>query len=207
MPFEKINIILMANPDIAIPCLEFIKNHSKLNLTQVITAKAKPFGRKKELKDPDIAQYAKNHQIKLLQTDNINKEKDWIEESKSLNPFLILVFAYGQFLKEEILELPQLGIFNIHTSLLPELRGAAPIQHALLHGKKITGISIQKMVKKMDAGDIFYDEEIPIYPYEKHEDLYLKLKYMAPLVFARFLDGLLTDTLKIKKQNEQIICN
>jgi methionyl-tRNA formyltransferase len=106
------------------------------------------------------------------------------------------------FLGEKILSLPKIGCFNIHTSLLPKYRGAAPIQYALLNGDKTSGVSIQKMVKKMDAGDVAISDEMPIYSYENAGLLSTRLKFQAALSLATLLDQILNQKVRYQTQDE-----
>jgi methionyl-tRNA formyltransferase len=159
---KKLRTIFLGTPDFSIPVLEMLTNHHNIELVQVITMPDRPAGRGQEMQSPPVAMFAKEKKIPLLQTENINKEEAFFENFNSTNTDLIIVLAFAQFLGTKILALPKLGCFNIHTSLLPKYRGAAPIQYALWNGDKSTGVSIQKMVKKMDAGDLAHSHPLPI---------------------------------------------
>ncbi len=159
---KKIKSVFFGTPDFSVPCLELLHNHPNIDLQYVISMPDRKAGRGMELKSPAVIEYAKKNKIPFFQTENINQEEAFLEKLKKNDIDLFIVLAFAQFLKQPVLDLPQLGCFNIHTSLLPKYRGAAPIQYALLNGDSTTGVSIQKMVKKMDAGDIVHFQEINI---------------------------------------------
>src|SRR5699024_4909124 len=140
----------MGTPDFSVPILEQLIQ-SDYDVVLVVTQPDRPVGRKRELTPPPIKRTANKHQIPVFQPEKLADE---YEEILSYNPDLIITAAYGQLLPNELLEAPSFGCINVHASLLPELRGGAPIHYAILHGKKEIGISIMYMVEKLDAGDI-----------------------------------------------------
>jgi methionyl-tRNA formyltransferase len=178
---KKLNVVFCGTPDFSVPTLELLHNHPQINLCGVITMPDRPAGRGQELKSPPVAEFAKTHNIALYQVENINKEEEILVALEKLNLDFIMVLAFAQFLGSRILNAPKLGCFNIHTSILPKYRGAAPIQYALLNGDTSTGVSIQKMVKAMDAGDLVHFDELPIGPDENGESLYNRLKNQAAI--------------------------
>src|SRR5690606_29348747 len=119
-----------------------------------------------ELKSPEVIEFAKSKKIPYFQCENINKEPEFLTKLKNEELDFVVVLAFAQFLGADMLNMGSLGCFNIHTSILPKYRGAAPIQYALLNGDTQTGVSIQKMVKKMDAGDLVHYQELNIAPTE-----------------------------------------
>jgi methionyl-tRNA formyltransferase len=138
----------------------------------------------------------------FLQTENINAEVELLAQWREKKIDAIIVLAFAQFLKTEILALPIMGCFNIHTSLLPKFRGAAPIQYALLRNEKSTGVSIQKMVLKMDAGDLCSSKTLEIQPFDNTASLGAKLKFLAALCLEEFLILLKNNTATYTKQND-----
>jgi methionyl-tRNA formyltransferase len=199
---SKLNVIFMGTPDFSVPALELLYNHPMIHISYVISMPDRPAGRGQQLKSPEVIEYAKKHKITFFQTENINKEIDFLTKIKNEKIDLCIVLAFAQFLGKNILELPKLGCFNIHTSLLPKYRGAAPIQYALLNGDTSTGVSIQKMVKKMDAGDIAKFQEIAIHPTETGGQLYTRLKFQAALTLNEFIYDLIEDKIKYQIQDE-----
>jgi methionyl-tRNA formyltransferase len=199
---NKLKVIFMGTPDFSVPALDAIFNHSMVELLGVVSMPDRPSGRGQELKSPEVIEFCKSNQINFFQTENINKDLNWIEERPC---DLIVVLAFAQFLGEKILKHPRLGCFNIHTSLLPKYRGAAPIQYALLNGDDMTGVSIQRMVKKMDAGNIVYDRKCEIPSFMNGGQLYTRLKYLAAVSVGEFIDQLILNKLTNVIQNEDLV--
>lgn len=202
---KKLKTIFCGTPDFSLPALEILHHHHALDLCAVITMPDRPAGRGQELKSPPVALYAKENKLKLIQTENINKEEAILNELESQQIDLIVVLAFAQFLGNKILNLPKLGCFNIHTSLLPKYRGAAPIQYALLNGDTSTGVSIQKMVKKMDAGDVVHSFPMPIHPDETGGLLYSRLKFQAGISTNIFVNELINNKLIYTPQDESLV--
>lgn len=198
---KKLNVVFCGTPDFSVPTLELIHQHPNINLLGVITMPDRPAGRGQELKAPPVAEFAREHKIPLFQVENINKETDILAQLEKMDLDFILVLAFAQFLGSRVLNMPKLGCFNIHTSILPKYRGAAPIQYALLNGDKTTGVSIQKMVKEMDAGDLVHFQEMPIAPNETGGLLYTRLKFQAALSTNIMIESILLDTLTYTAQN------
>lgn len=200
--YKKLNIVYMGTPDFSIPALELLLHHPNVNVVEVISMPDRPSGRKQQLHHPPLIEFAKKNKISTFQTENINQEKEHLTQLKKKNIDAIIVLAFAQFLGDEILNLPQFGCFNIHTSLLPKYRGAAPIQFALLNNDKTTGVSIQKMVKKMDAGNIVSKLETSIAPNETGGQLTTRLKFLAALCLNDFLNKLMTNNISEEIQDE-----
>lgn len=198
---KKLNIVFLGTPDFSVPTLEALFNHPNVNLAWVITMPDRPAGRGQKLTAPPVAQFAKEKNIPLFQTENINKEKDFLNTLKSKNIDLFVVLAFAQFLKKDVLNLPKMGCFNIHTSLLPKYRGAAPIQYALLNGDEVTGVCIQKMVPQMDAGDLVYSQEVKIDPKENAGQLFERMKVLAAEGVKVFINKILSNTITYKTQD------
>jgi methionyl-tRNA formyltransferase len=197
---KKFKVAFCGTPDFAVPALDMLANHPHVELVHVISMPDRPAGRGMEMKSPEVIEYAKAKKIKFFQTENINKEPDFLKQLHSENLDFVVVLAFAQFLGSEMLNMAKLGCFNIHTSILPKYRGAAPIQYALLHGDIETGVSIQKMVKKMDAGDLVHFQTLSIAPTENGAQLYTRLKYQAALalndLIKKFIDNKITFTVQ-----------
>ena len=136
---DKLNVVFFGTPDFSVGCLKTLLENDNINISYVVTMPDRPAGRGKHLKSPPVADFAKEHSIPLLQTSDINKETEFLNELKSAGIDFYIVVAFAQFLSTSVLNIPRLGPFNIHTSELPKYRGAAPIQYALLNGDKRTG--------------------------------------------------------------------
>lgn len=200
---QKLKTLFFGTPDITLDVLEFLRQSPKISLDGIVTMPDRPAGRGKKLRSPEVAEFAKNNDIECFQTANINKEDELLKELESRQYDIIIVFAFAQFLSDRVLNLSKLGPFNIHTSLLPKYRGAAPIQYALLNGDKTTGVSIQKMVKKMDAGDIAHSKSITIEASDNGESLYKKLKTLSKEALSEFIDIIINGSLTLTSQNEK----
>lgn len=153
------NVVFMGTPDFAVPSLE---NIAKVHTVQaVFTQPDKPVGRKMILTPPDVKVCAEKLEIPVYQPVKL-KDSDSYEIIKELNPDVIVVVAYGQILPENILNIPKYGCINVHGSLLPKYRGAAPIQWSVLNGDKVTGVTTMYMEKGLDTGDILETKEYEI---------------------------------------------
>lgn len=198
-------IVFFGTPDFAVPTLEMLHNHPLVDIVGVVSMPDRPAGRGQQLQSPPVAAFAKTNSLPLIQTENINKESDWIQsiEIAKIDAFVVLAFA--QFLDGKLLAMPSRGCFNIHTSLLPKYRGAAPIQHALLNGDPSTGVSIQKMVKKMDAGNLVAEMPLIISQQETGGQLYTRLKFASALALNDFLFKLSTQNYQEREQDESLV--
>jgi methionyl-tRNA formyltransferase len=167
-----INIVFMGSPEFAIPVLNALARH--YHLVGVVTQPDKPAGRGKVLTPPPIKKVALELGLPTIQPKRL-REPDAVEQLKIWQPDLIVVAAFGQILKPEILDLPPLGCINVHASLLPRWRGAAPIQAAILIGDTITGVTIMRMDPGVDTGPFFGQRTIPIHPDDTAESLGIRL--------------------------------
>jgi methionyl-tRNA formyltransferase len=184
------SIIFAGTPEFATPSLEALVADPSFNVTLVISQPDKPVGRKQILTPPPVTLTAKRHGIPVLQPRDINKEL--LQEDRVCD-FLVTV-AYGQILSEEVLQMPRIAPVNVHASLLPKWRGASPMQQALLSKDAETGITIQKMVKALDAGDILSQESVSIAPDETIVSLHDTLAALGADLLVRTLKEPLTPT-------------
>ncbi len=200
---DKLKVVFFGTPEFSVPSLDVLYNSENIDLIKVVTMPDRPAGRGKKLQSPPVALYAKENNIPLHQTSNINNDLDLLNEIANADFFLVIAFA--QFLNDKVLNIPKLGCFNIHTSLLPKYRGAAPIQYALLNGDSVTGVTIQKMVKKMDAGDIAYSKEVDISDDDTSDTLFKKLEKEAAISLCEFIPLLRDNKITYKKQDESLV--
>ena len=166
-----LNIVFMGTPDFAKESLEALYNE-KYNIIAVITNPDRPKGRGMKMIASPVKEFATQNSIPVLQPDKISEIK---EELSELNPDLFCVVAYGKILPKDILDIPKLGSINVHGSLLPKYRGAAPIQWAVINGDKKTGITTMYMDAGMDTGDIILQEEVKIDEDETTGELWERL--------------------------------
>lgn len=187
---SKLNAVFMGTPEFCLPTLQILRSHPDIHLQYIVSMPDRKSGRGQKVQSPPVVQFAQSHKIPCFQTANINQEIEFLESLEAKNIDVIIVLAFAQFLGQKVLSLPKSACYNIHTSLLPKYRGAAPIQYALLNGDEKTGVSIQEMVKQMDAGDIVHSDTVKIHPRETGESLFTKLSYQAGLSCFHFIQNL-----------------
>lgn len=199
---KKFRVAFCGTPDFSVATLDLLSNHPHIDLRYVISMPDRPSGRGMDLKSPEVIEFAKAKKIPFFQCENINKEPEFLAKLKAEELDFVVVLAFAQFLGADMLNMGKLGCFNIHTSVLPKYRGAAPIQYALLNGDTETGVSIQKMVKKMDAGDLVHYHEVAIAPTENGGQLYTRLKFQAALAMNDFIVKILDNKVEYTPQDE-----
>ena len=180
-------IVFMGTPDFAKESLEAVYNAGH-EILGVVTNVDKPKGRGMKLVASPVKEFAIAKDLKIYQPEKVRKNIEFIEEIKNLNPDVICVVAYGKILPKEILEIPKLGCINVHGSLLPKYRGAAPIQWAVLNGEKTTGVTTMYMDIGMDTGDMILKSETEIGDNETTGELWERLSKLGA--------ELLVETLK-----------
>ena len=196
------NIVFMGTPDFALETLKQIHN-SGHNILAVVCQPDKQVGRGMKVQMPPTKEYAINNDIEVIQPNKIRNNEEFFEKIKSLKPDIIVVVAYGKILPQEILDIPKYGSMNVHGSLLPKYRGAAPIQWAIINGESVTGVTTMKMDAGMDTGDIYHTAEVPIEKDDTYGTLYEKLKILGAKLAVKTLDDILDGTIKAKKQPEE----
>ena len=169
-------IIFMGTPDFAKESLKAIYEAGH-NILAVVTNPDRPKGRGMKMLASPVKEYALEKELQILQPEKIKNNTEFINKIKELNPDVICVVAYGKILPKEILEIPEYGCVNVHGSLLPKYRGAAPIQWAVLNGDKTTGITTMYMDEGMDTGDMILKKEVEIKEDETTGELWNKLAY------------------------------
>lgn len=192
-------IVFMGTPDFSVPVLQQIINDG-YDVIGVVTQPDRPVGRKKILTPPPVKVEALKHDIPVFQPEKIRQEQE-LEKILSLKPDLIVTAAFGQILPNKLLESPKYGCINVHASLLPELRGGAPIHYAIIQGKQKTGVTIMYMVEKLDAGDILTSVEVPITEEDNVGTLFDKLSDAGAKLLSETLPLLLEGRLTPKPQN------
>lgn len=184
-------VVFMGTPDFAVPCLDMLVQQN-YDVVAVVTQPDRPKGRGQKLTSSPIKVRALEYGITVLQPVKI-KEYDTIVQLTALKPDLIVVVAFGQFLPEALLKLPPLGCINVHASLLPHYRGAAPIHWAVINGEKFTGVTTMYMDIGMDTGDMILKAETPINEYDTTGQLHDRLSQMGADILEKtirlILDG------------------
>ncbi len=195
------NIIFMGTPDFAKDSLEAIYN-AKHEILAVVTNPDKPKGRGMKMVASPVKQFAIEKDLKIYQPEKVKGNLEFIDEIKRLNPDVICVVAYGKILPKEILDIPKKGCINVHGSLLPKYRGAAPIQWAILNGDKITGVTTMYMDKGMDTGDIILKEEVQIGKDETTGELWDRLSKIGGEILVKTLQQVEEGIAPRQKQGE-----
>ena len=191
----------MGTPEISATVLEGIIS-SGYNVVAVIAQPDRPVGRKKILMPVPTKEVAIRHNIPVYQPIKIRKEYEFVKE---LNPDVIITLAYGQIVPQGLLDIPPLGCLNLHGSLLPKYRGAAPIQYALMNNDKVTGMTLMKMVKEMDAGEMYATEEVEIAEEDNSTSLFKKMGDAALRLILKELPNILEGKLVGVPQDESLV--
>ena len=195
------NIVFMGTPDFAIPSLNALAESGKYTVKAVYTQPDKPVGRKRVLTPPDVKVCALEHGYEVRQPESL-KGGEQAKAMAELEPDVIVVIAYGKLLPESILSVPKYGCINIHGSLLPKYRGAAPIQRAVIDGEKTTGVTSMLMDKGLDTGDMLISRSTQILPDETAGELFDRLSIMGADVLLETLDKLEKGEITPIKQDD-----
>ena len=180
-------IVFMGTPDFAKESLEAVYN-AGYEILGVVTNPDKPKGRGMKLVASPVKEYAISKNLKIYQPEKVRKNVEFIEEIKKLKPDVMCVVAYGKILPKELLDIPTLGCINVHGSLLPKYRGAAPIQWAVINGDKTTGITTMYMDVGMDTGDMILSKEVEIGDDETTGELWERLSKLGAELLVETLD-------------------
>lgn len=194
-------IVFMGTPDFAVPCLDILIKSEKTDVVAVYTRPDRKSGRGLKLKPTPVKELALQSGIKVFQPEKLSEPEN-LEILKKLNPDVICVVAYSQFLRKNILELPKYGCLNVHASILPRYRGAAPIQWALVKGERETGVSVMKMVKKMDAGAVYATRRTPITDEDNSQSVHERLSFMGAKLLMETLENIESGHAVAHEQNE-----
>ena len=160
-----------------------------VNIKLVLCQPDKPSGRNKKIKIGEVKKYSIENNLRILQPDKIMGNISIIEEIKKIKPDFIFVAAYGKILNKEVLDLPKFGSINVHSSLLPKYRGAAPVNWSIINGDKTTGVTIMKMDEGMDTGDIILSKKLDISAYDNVETLTEKLAIVGSNLIEIFINN------------------
>lgn len=196
---SPLNIVFAGTPAFGILCLDAIAS-SEHTLSAIYTQPDRPAGRGRQVQMSDVKAWALEHQIPVYQPLNF-KTQESIDTFAALKPDVMVVIAYGLILPKAILEIPRFGCVNVHASLLPRWRGASPIQHALLHGDKQTGVTIMQMDEGMDTGDMLAIESCTIQAHQTSQNLHDELAQLAVAPLLKTLDALTTQSVLPQKQD------
>lgn len=193
-------IVFMGTPDFAVPCLQSLID-DRNEIAAVFTQPDKPKGRGYTLTPPPVKELAVRYKIPVYQPVTF-KDGQAFEILKALAPEMIVVVAYGKILPKEVIDLPKFGCVNIHASLLPEYRGAAPIQQAVLDGRKETGVTAQQMDIGIDTGDILMKSVLPVGENETADELHDRLSLAGAELVVKVVHAAAEGTLVPEKQDD-----
>ena len=184
---EKPRLIFMGTPDFAVPALKALIDNG-YDIHAVVTQPDRPKGRGRKLSATPVKQLAQKNGLKVLQPETVSN-KEFYDILKGYSPDLIIVVAFGQILTKSILDIPRWGVINIHASLLPRYRGAAPIQRAILNNETVTGLTIMHMDEGLDKGDILFQKKLGILENENCGSLHDRLALMSEGMLVDFLQS------------------
>ena len=198
---KRFRVIFMGTPDFAVPCLARLVEIS--DVVAVVTQPDRPKGRGQKLLPPPVKVFAQEHGIAVYQPVRV-KAPDFVDVLRGLAPDLIVVVAFGRILSKEILSLPPLGCINVHASLLPRYRGAAPMQWAIVRGEKETGVTTMFMDEGLDTGDMLMRETLPITQAMTAAELHDAMMKLGADVLERTIFSLSEGTLKRTPQDDAL---
>lgn len=197
-------VVFMGTPDFAVPALQALIDASDFAVVGVVTQPDRPAGRGKQLQQSPVKELALQHGIEVFQPEKLRGEEA-MAKLRSWYPHFHIVAAYGQILKQAVLDLPEFGSINVHASLLPRWRGAAPIQAAILAGDAVTGITIMQMDAGLDTGPMLSWESVEILPYDTGETLHNKLAAIGGPLLVKTLRGFLTGEILPQQQDDRLV--
>ena len=183
----NLKIVFAGTPEISSVVLKKLLEHFQINL--VLTQPDRPRGRGKKVQVSPVKELVLQHSIEILQPQSLRHNNEILDKIKALMPDFIIVVAYGLIIPKQLLEIPKYGCVNIHVSLLPKLRGAAPIQRAIINGESITGVTIMQMDEGLDTGDILLTQEIVIDNCDTSASLHDKLAQLGSKLIVEYLDN------------------
>jgi methionyl-tRNA formyltransferase len=195
-------VLFWGTPDFAVKSLKALikSNHQVVG---VITQPDKPRGRGQKIQPTPVKEEALKHNIPVFQPEKIKNNQEFLETIKKLNPDISVVVAYGKILPEEIINIPKHKTINVHASLLPEYRGAAPIQRAIMEGKDKTGVCIMEIIKELDAGDVYACRGVEITEDDDIISLHDKLAEEGARLLIEVLDKIEKGEIDKKPQNHE----
>lgn len=195
------NVVFMGTPDFAVPSLK--KLIEKYNVTAVLTQPDKPKGRGKKMAYSAVKEEALKHEIPVYQPIKLKEDRELIDKLKELKPDFIIVVAFGQLLTKEVLDIPKYGCINLHASLLPMYRGAAPIQWAVINGEKISGNTTMMMDVGLDTGDMILKDKVEITKNMTAGELHDILMIRGSDLLVRSMEGIVNGEVKLQKQSDE----
>ena len=195
--------IFMGTPEFSVPALQKMIDMG-IEVEGVITQPDRAKGRGKKMQFSPVKELAVRYGLQVFQPQRLRKDEELIQKMREIAPDVIVVVAFGQILPQEVLDIPRLGCVNVHASLLPKYRGAAPIQHVILDGEEKTGVTTMLMDAGLDTGDMLLKAEIPIDPKETADSLHDKLAVLGGELLEKTLTGLEKGEIIPQKQDDSL---
>lgn len=199
---QKLRLVFMGTAPLSCASLKALLDWPRAEIQAVVTQPDRPKGRELRLQASPVKELALRSGLRVLQPERARNEQ-FVEELRQLGPDLIVVAAYGQILPQALLDVPQFGCLNVHTSLLPKYRGAAPIQWALLNDEARTGVTIMKMDAGLDTGDILAQQATPVEPADTSETLHDRLANLGAALLVRTIPEFVAGRIQPQPQPAQ----
>lgn len=196
---KSLRIVFMGTPEFAVATLGSLLING-FNVIGVVTAPDKPAGRGRQIKQSAVKEFSGYSSLPVLQPEKL-KDPSFIASLKELDADLFIVVAF-RMLPAEVWKLPRIGTINLHASLLPQYRGAAPINHAIINGEKVTGLTTFYINEQIDTGSILLREEVPVFPFENAGDLHDRMMKHGARLVIRTLSGIVSDSISPVKQDD-----
>jgi len=196
-----VRLVFCGTPEFAVPTLEALLEHGH-EIPLVLTQPDRPAGRKMELQQSAVKRAALAHGLRVMQPEKIKNNEELRAEMETIRPDVIIVVAYGRIIPEWMLKLPRFGNINLHGSLLPKYRGAAPIQWAVANGESETGVTTMQLDAGLDTGDILLERRVTVGPDTKASELYPQLASTGAALVIETLDGLEHGTVTPRQQDD-----
>jgi methionyl-tRNA formyltransferase len=197
---HNLKIVFCGTPSFAVPTLKAVLRAGH-EVSLVVTQPDRPSGRKMALAAPAVKEAAMEAGLPVIQPEKIKKNAEFREHLERIAPDAILVVAYGRIVPDWMLDLPRFGNLNLHASLLPRYRGAAPIQWAIANGEPETGVTIMRLDEGLDTGEILMQRAMPLAPDQTSEDVFPRLAEMGAALMVETLEGLGAGSITSRKQN------
>ena len=198
---KKLKVIFMGTPSFALPTLEALLNHPQIEVIGVLTQPDRPSGRGQKLQHPPVKDLALRHQLVVFQPERLRKDETVLKWLREQQADFFVTAAFGQILPQVVLEMPKYGVVNIHGSLLPQYRGANPVQWAIINNAAETGITTMLTALEVDAGDMLLRRALAIEPNESAGELLIRLSVLGGEMIVESLLGLATGQIKPEPQD------
>lgn len=202
---SRLRVLFMGTPEFACPTLQMLLDHPDVEVVGVVTQPDRPKGRGQKEAFPPVKELAVRHGIPVQQPIKV-RAPEYVEEVRRIDPDLIVVVAFGQILPKTLLDIPKHGCINVHASLLPAYRGAAPINWSIINGETETGVTTMMMDVGLDTGDMLVKKATPIAPHEDAGSLHDRLTVLGAETMGETLDLLLAGRLVREKQDDSLSC-